>query len=105
MALKKSDTIFEFCDDKYYRCDLLRESIIGFLNCDFDFAKSTLNDYLIGTSSYDKITTKLNLKEQSIRRMLSEKGNPTSKNLFLIINFCLQQEEVEDMYRFLSVDD
>lgn len=72
--------------DKAFRKAMLTEAINELLTGDIDLGKAILRDYINATISFDTLSTTLDKNPKSLMRMLSPKGNPTSKSLFDIFH-------------------
>jgi hypothetical protein len=98
MALTKSfrETVQKRVrNDPAFRAQLLEEALNCFLAGDTDTGKSLLRDYLNATESTRAIADKIATNVKSLQRMVGPKGNPTTKNLFLIFNACTSNEGIK----------
>ena len=72
--------------DKAFCNAMLTEAINEFLTGDIDVGKAILRDYINATISFEILSSMLDKNPKSLMRMLSPKGNPTSKALFDIFH-------------------
>jgi len=72
--------------DKAFCNALLAEAINELLSGDIDVGKAILRDYINSTISFEILSTMVDKNPKSLMRMLSQKGNPTSKSLFDIFH-------------------
>ena len=59
---------------------------------DEELMKLTLRDVIKGNLGFEALALRTGIPSKSIHRMLSKRGNPTSKNLFLIIRQLISAE-------------
>lgn len=64
-----------------FEAALLAEVGQLYLNGDIETAKGMLATYIKATCGYEDLARRLDKPSSSIKRMLSEKGNPTATNL------------------------
>lgn len=104
MALTREfkETVMELCKEPAFRRNMLYEALNAYLGADIVTGNALLRDYLNATKSFDLLAAKLEIKEPSLRRMLSSYGNPTAKHLFGIFNACLEQEGIHSVDEFLA---
>ncbi|HNQ84579.1 MAG TPA: transcriptional regulator [Deltaproteobacteria bacterium] len=98
MALTKSfrETVHKRVrNDPAFRAHLLEEALNCFLAGDIDAGKSLLRDYLNATESIRDIADRISTKVKSLQRMVGPRGNPTTKNLFLIFNACTSNKGIK----------
>ncbi len=98
MALTKSfrETVQKRVkNDPSFRAQLLEEALNCFLQGDIDTGKSLLRDYLNATESTRTIADKIETNVKSLQRMVGPRGNPTTRNLFLIFNACTSNEGIK----------
>ncbi len=81
--------------DPEFRIALLCETIESLLSDDLATAKILLRDYVNATGGINHLANELNKKPQSLRGMLSEKGNPYAKNLLRMVGHLKKREGVE----------
>ena len=72
--------------DKAFCNAMLTEAINELLTGDVDVGKAILRDYINATISFEILSAMLDKNPKSLMRMLSAKGNPTSKSLFDIFH-------------------
>lgn len=72
--------------DKTFCNALLTEAINELLTGDVDVGKAILRDYINAAISFEILSAMLDKNPKSLMRMLSQKGNPTSKSLFEIFH-------------------
>ena len=72
--------------DKAFCNAMLTEAINEFLTGDMDVGKAILRDYINATITFEILSAMLEKNPKSLMRMLSPKGNPTSKALFDIFH-------------------
>jgi len=95
MALSKDfkTTVVERAQrDPEFRCAMLVDAINELLSGDIDVAKQMLRDYINATISFEPLAKELHKNSKSLQRMLSQKGNPSTKSLFEMIHV-LQAKE------------
>lgn len=80
--------------DPDFRYGLLAESMNAMLSGDIETGKSLLRDYINATIGFEALAVEVDKSPKSIMRMLSQKGNPTAKNLFAIIQILQEKEGV-----------
>ena len=71
--------------DPAFRIALLEKSINEFLTGDLDTAKALLRDYVNSSISFEKLAKKTKIRDKSLQRMLSNKGNPTTSNFCTVL--------------------
>ena len=57
----------------------------AFFSADFDLAHHLLRTLIHGTMGFEQLSKEINIPSKSLLRMFSARGNPTSKNLFKIL--------------------
>lgn len=78
MARAQKDS--KFCEA------MLSEAVSELLSGDVDTGKAILRDYINATITFEVLSKFMEKNPKSIMRMLSPKGNPTSKSLFMIFH-------------------
>src|SRR5476649_2547188 len=78
MARAKKDN--KFCEA------MLSEAVTELLSDDVDAGKAILRDYINATITFEVLSKFMEKDPESIMRMLSPSGNPTSKSIFLIFH-------------------
>lgn len=77
-----------------FRQALLMEAVQEFMNGNVDVGKAVLRDYINATVGFDKLGTLTKRKPESLMRMLSPSGNPTTDNLFGILRHLQKKEGI-----------
>jgi hypothetical protein len=72
--------------DKAFCNAMLAEAINELFSGDIDVGKAILRDYINSAISFEILSGMLDKNPKSLMRMLSQKGNPTSKSLFDIFH-------------------
>ncbi len=72
--------------DKAFCNAMLAEAINELLTGDVNVGKAILRDYINATISFEILSSMVEKDPKSLMRMLSPKGNPTSKSLFDIFH-------------------
>ena len=88
--------------DPAYRKALLREAIENFLAGDMEIGKTLLRDFINATVGFTKLGRVMHRSPKSLMRMLGPGGNPQAKNLFEMIGFLQEQEQVRFRVRSSS---
>jgi DNA-binding phage protein len=73
-------------DHPGFEKSLLAEVGELFLNGDIETAMGMLATYIKATCGYEELAQRLDKPSSSIKRMLSEKGNPTATNLAALLS-------------------
>lgn len=81
--------------DPEFRRALLIEAVHAFLTRDVEVGKSILRDYINATVGFEELAEALDKQSKSLHRMLGLKGNPSSNNLFDILQVLQEREGVE----------
>lgn len=81
--------------DKAFCNAMLTEAINEFLTGDVDVGKAILRDYINATISFEILSAMLEKNPKSLMRMLSPKGNPTSRALFDIFHVIQKVKKVK----------
>ncbi len=71
--------------DRKFAEALFKEAIDTMLDGDIDTGKEVLRDYINATVGFQKLSKQTSIKPESLMRMFSPKGNPTSRNLFSVV--------------------
>jgi len=77
-----------------FRAALIGEALELIADGDVDTAKRIIRDYVLASTTFVNVAKALNKKPESIMRMLSEKGNPTMKNMASLLSTLKQQEGI-----------
>src|SRR4051812_13724843 len=88
--------------DSAFRKALLREGIECFLSGDMDTGKTLLRDLINATVGFSKLGKAIKRSPKSLMRMLGPNGNPHAKNLFEIVTFLQEHEQVRFKLRSTS---
>ncbi len=80
--------------DPAFRKELLIEGIESFLSGDVDTGKAVLRDYINATVGFAELAEVLHRPPKSIMRMLGPKGNPQANNLFEIVAYLQEKEDM-----------
>ena len=64
---------------------LYLEALRAFFRADFDLAHHLLRTLIHGTIGFEQLSKEIDIPSKSLLRMFSARGNPTSKNLFKIL--------------------
>ena len=98
MALTRNfkETVLERAKvDAEFRVGLLTEAAECLLNNETGVAKCLLRDYVNATLGFQELANIVNKKPTSLKRMLSDKGNPSIDNMALVISVMRQHEGIE----------
>lgn len=71
--------------DPVMRMAMYREVLLALFQCDDQLVKHLLRDLINYGVGFEDLSTKINIPSKSIHRMLSPRGNPTSRHLFTIL--------------------
>ena len=81
--------------DPAFREALLKEGIECLLAGDMDIGKAVLRDYIKATIGFQKLSELTDRPAKSLMRMFGPKGNPQAKNLFEVIRYLQEAENVQ----------
>ncbi|MGN7611605.1 helix-turn-helix domain-containing transcriptional regulator [Magnetococcales bacterium HHB-1] len=81
-------------EEPEFRQAMLLEAVNLFLSGDMDTGRAHLRDYVNATASFPVLASRLGKNEKSVHRMLGSKGNPTSKNLFKLLQVLQELEGI-----------
>jgi hypothetical protein len=98
MALTKDfkDTIMARAHrDKAFCNAMLTEAINELFTGDIDVGKAILRDYINATISFEILSAMIDKDPKSLMRMLSPKGNPTTKSLFDIFHAIQKAKKIK----------
>jgi DNA-binding phage protein len=88
-----SETILKRAkEDPEFRAALLAEAVELMADNDVPTAKSIIRKYVLASIGFEAIAKQIDKKPESIMRMLSDKGNPTLKNMAALLT-TLQRHE------------
>ena len=88
MALTKafSETVkARLMRDAAFGRAMLTEGVSALLSGDIDTGKAVLRDYINATVGFGPLAEATGIQPKSLMRMLGPRGNPTARNLMLII--------------------
>lgn len=71
--------------DPVMRMAIYREVLEALFKCDDQLVKHLLRDLINFSIGFEGLAMKTSIPSKSIHRMLSPKGNPTSRHLFAIL--------------------
>jgi DNA-binding phage protein len=77
-------------EDTGFRHALLLEAVDMLISGDVDAGKVMLRYCVNASIGFERLAEQVGTPSKSLMRMLSDKGNPTARNLFAIIR-CLQE--------------
>ena len=80
--------------DPAFREALLKEGIECLLAGDMDIGKAVLRDYIKATIGFQELSELTDRPAKSLMRMFGPKGNPQAKNLFEVIRYLQEAENV-----------
>lgn len=80
--------------DMKFRRALLIDAINEFLEGDIELAKLILRDYINATISFGTLAKGMKKDAKSIQRMLSPKGNPSSRALAKLFSILQRKEGI-----------
>lgn len=78
--------------DPDFRAALLVEAAQALVDGELDVTKSVLRDYVNATLGFDRLSREVRIPKKSIMRMLSDSGNPTTRNMTRILAYLNKQE-------------
>ena len=81
--------------DPEFRVGLLTEAIECMLSDEIDVAKELLRDYINATIGFQELGTLTKKDPKSLMRMLGPKGNPSLKNISLLLASLKESEGVK----------
>ncbi len=103
LSIQFKRTVMELCRNPEYRKALLLEALESYLEGDVTVGNSILRDYLNATQGFAEVASKMNMQEAGLRRMISNKGNATAKNLFSLFKHCQRREGIKTAEELLSL--
>jgi DNA-binding phage protein len=71
--------------DPDFRAALLAEALELMAENDLATAKRIIRDYILASIGFTDLAKEIGKKPESVMRMLSEKGNPTMKNMAALL--------------------
>lgn len=78
-----------------FRAALIGEALELIAENDVQTAKSLLRDYVLASIGFEALAKEVGKKPESIKRMLSVKGNPTMSNMAALLASLKQHEGIE----------
>jgi len=72
--------------DPRFRGALLTEAINAFLGGDTAAGKAILRDLVNATLGFEELAAAIKRPSKSLHRMLAQRGNPSTENLFSIVS-------------------
>ncbi len=89
--------------DPKFRKELLREGIECMLSGDIATAKTILRDYINATVGFAELAEHTRIPSKSLMGMLGPAGNPRADNLFEVVSFLRQRQDVRFRVKTASV--
>ncbi len=80
--------------DPAFRRELLREAVESFLSGDVEAGKTVLRNYIHATVGFSELAQDTQHSPKSLMRMLGPSGNPQARNLFEIVRYLQEKENV-----------
>jgi len=80
--------------DPALRNDLLQEGVRCLHARDVDISKAVLRDYINATMGFEELSRVFGKSSKSLMRMFGPKGNPQASNLFAVIHYLQEQEDM-----------
>ena len=80
--------------EKRFRWALLKEAIDCLLAGDVETGKAVLRDYIHATVGFIALARATDKSPKSLMRMLGPDGNPQADNLFAILKYLQEQEQI-----------
>jgi len=78
-----------------FRAALLGEALELIAENDVATAKSLIRDYVLSSIGFEALAKEIGKKPESIKRMLSVKGNPTINNMAALLSSLKQYEGIQ----------
>lgn len=78
-----------------FRAALIGEALESIAENDVQTAKALIRDYVLASIGFEALAKDMGKKPESIKRMLSAKGNPTINNMAAVISSLTQHEGIE----------
>ncbi len=85
--------------DPRFRRALFREAVEQLLAGEVDSGKMILRDFINATLGFDKLGAATNRSPKSLMRMFGPSGNPQARNLFEIVAYLQDAEDVKFQVR------
>ena len=73
-------------DDPAFRNALLAEGVDALLSGEVDVGKSIIRDFINATIGFQQLAEETGTPSKSLMRMFGPTGNPSARNLFLVIS-------------------
>jgi DNA-binding phage protein len=80
--------------DPAFRKALLQEGVECMLAGNVDTGKAVLRDYINATIRFEELSQVFDKSSKSLMRMFGPKGNPQASNLFAVIQYLQEQEDI-----------
>ena len=80
--------------DPGFRQALLREAIENLLSGEVETGKIILRDFINATVGFAKLSEVTHRPAKSLMRMLGPRGNPQARNLFEIVRYLQETEDI-----------
>jgi DNA-binding phage protein len=91
-----SETILKRAqEDSEFRAALLAEAVELMADNDIPTAKSIIRKYILASIGFAALAKQIDKKPESLMRMLSDKGNPTMKNMAALLATLQRHEGIE----------
>ena len=81
--------------DPVFRRELLIEGVACLIAGEVETGKAVLRDYINATIGFTKLAEKTEIPTKSLMRMLSPSGNPQAQNLFEIVAYLQEKENLQ----------
>jgi DNA-binding phage protein len=78
-----------------FRATLIGEALELIAENDVQTAKALICDYVLASIGFEAIAKEIGKKPESIKRMLSVKGNPTVNNVAALLSSLTQHEGIQ----------
>ena len=78
-----------------FRAALIGEAVELITENDVQTAKSLIRDYVMASIGFEALAKEVGKKPESIKRMLSVKGNPTINNMAALLASLMQHEGIQ----------
>lgn len=78
--------------DPAFRAALLAEAVETLLADDYATARLLIRDFINATIGFERLGEETGLGSKSLMRMFGASGNPTSRNLFMVIHALARSE-------------
>jgi DNA-binding phage protein len=77
-----------------FRNELLREGVECMIAGDVATGRAILRDYINATVGFADVSKATSISAKSLMRMLGPRGNPRARNLFEIVAYLQQREDL-----------